>query len=160
MVLTDLLAGLRLAGRVDLLVFNPPYVPSPPEEARPRGAEGVAQCAHPLLTGWRRPVVSRLGGRRPRAGGDRPPAPPGAPQLALPCVRVSHALSAAQVPALLSELGALYLVAVSDNDVPDLLRLLQQLGLSARVALVRTADEERLHVVVARRQRPPDTVLS
>ena len=159
MVLTDLLAGLRLAGRVDLLVFNPPYVPSPPEEARPRGAEGVAQCAHPLLTGWRRPVVSRLGRRCPRAGGDRPPAPSGAPQLGA-CVRMSHVLSVAQVPALLSELGALYLVAVSDNDVPDLLRLLQQLGLSARVALVRTADEERLHVVVARRQRPPDTVLS
>ena len=35
-VVTDLLAGLeaRLAGRVDLLVFNPPYVPSPAHEAR------------------------------------------------------------------------------------------------------------------------------
>ena len=39
-VLTDLAAGLesRLAGRVDVLLFNPPYVPSPPEEVRAGGA--------------------------------------------------------------------------------------------------------------------------
>ena len=35
-VITDLVSGLqdRLRGRVDVLVFNPPYVPSPPEEVR------------------------------------------------------------------------------------------------------------------------------
>ena len=33
-VITDLVSGLqdRLRGRVDVMVFNPPYVPSPPEE--------------------------------------------------------------------------------------------------------------------------------
>jgi methylase of polypeptide subunit release factors len=37
-VVTDLVRGLeaRLGGRVDLLVFNPPYVPSPADEARCR----------------------------------------------------------------------------------------------------------------------------
>jgi hypothetical protein len=57
----------------------------------------------------------------------------------------------AQVPSLLSPAGALYLVAVSDNDVPDLLRCLQDVGLEGRVCLVRNADEEKLHIIAARR---------
>jgi hypothetical protein len=45
----------------------------------------------------------------------------------------------------------LYLVAVSDNDVPDLLRCLLDVGLEGRVCLVRNADEEKLHIIAARR---------
>ena len=61
----------------------------------------------------------------------------------------------ARLPQLLSPRGALYLVAVSDNDVPDLLRCLRGRGMEARVCLERVADEEKLHVITARwaRQR-------
>ena len=59
----------------------------------------------------------------------------------------------ARVTALLSPHGALYMVAVTDNDVPDLLRCLRDMGLDARVCLERTADEERLHIIRARRCR-------
>ena len=44
------------------------------------------------------------------------------------------------------------MVAVTDNDVPDLLRCLREMGLDARVCLERTADEERLHIISARRK--------
>lgn len=56
----------------------------------------------------------------------------------------------ARLPGLLSARGVLYMVAVSDNDVPDLLRCLRHVGLEARVCLERLADEERLHIITAR----------
>lgn len=114
MVLTDLVYALepRLRGSIDLLLFNPPYVPSPGDEV------GGAR----LSAAW-------AGGARGRVVVDR---------------------FLARVPALLSPRGALYLVAVSDNDVPDLLRLLGSMGLDARVCLERVADEERLHIIAAR----------
>ncbi|XP_038622207.1 methyltransferase N6AMT1 isoform X2 [Tachyglossus aculeatus] len=42
-VVTDLVGGLlpRLRGAVDLLVFNPPYVPTPPQEV---GSPGIASA--------------------------------------------------------------------------------------------------------------------
>ena len=56
------------------------------------------------------------------------------------------------VPALLSPRGALYMVAVTDNDVPELLRSLERAGLHSRVCLMRAADEEKLHIIAARRE--------
>ena len=55
------------------------------------------------------------------------------------------------MPSLLSPSGALYLVAVTDNDVPDIVRCLRAVGLDGRVCLVRNADEEKLHIISARR---------
>lgn len=82
--LTDLLGAVeqRLSGSIDLLLFNPPYVPSPPEEASwrppatciplgtcvcaisetpPRGA-AAGRSRPPCGVGWR---VQRPGGHRP-----------------------------------------------------------------------------------------------
>jgi release factor glutamine methyltransferase len=132
-VLTDLVSGLeqQLAGRVDVLLFNPPYVPSPPEEVRAREAHTPARgLTPPAQVGGPRLSAAWAGGLHGRVVIDR----------FLP-----------RVPALLAPGGTLYMVAVSENGVPDLLHQLASLGLTARVALVRTADCERLHILVARR---------
>jgi release factor glutamine methyltransferase len=114
-VLTDLAAALeaRLRGCVDLLLFNPPYVPSLAHEV------GGAR----LSAAW-------AGGERGRAVIDR----------LLP--------RAAQ---LLSPRGTFYMVAVRENDVPELLQVLRGLGLDARIALTRRADEELLHIIASKR---------
>lgn len=57
LVITDLTSGIlpRLAGTVDLLVFNPPYVPTPEEEVQ-RGGIAAAWAG-----GWKgRQVIDRL----------------------------------------------------------------------------------------------------
>lgn len=53
------------------------------------------------------------------------------------------------MPELLSKRGTFYMVAVSQNDVPDLIGTLRSHGLAARVALMRAADAERLHIISA-----------
>ncbi|PSC68421.1 hemK methyltransferase family member 2 [Micractinium conductrix] len=106
-LLTDLALVLlpALAGRVDVLVFNPPYVPTPEEEVE-RG--GIAAA-------W-------AGGERGRRVVDR----------LLPLV-----------PALLSPRGEMFMVAVHENEPEELLALMRDAGLEARVALQRKADEEQ-----------------
>ena len=42
-----------------------------------------------------------------------------------------------------------YLVLIASNDVAEVMRNMEALGLSAQVALVRNADEERLIIVKA-----------
>lgn len=115
-VLTDLASALlpSLAGLVDVLVFNPPYVPTPDEEVE-RG--GIAAA-------W-------AGGARGRRVTDR----------LLPLV-----------PTLLSPRGEMFLVAVHENDPPELMRLMEAAGFDARVALQRSADEERLTILHFRRR--------
>ena len=135
-VLTDLVDALepRLTGTIDLLLFNPPYVPSPTDEVcEQRGAAPAAHERSSLATqvGGARLSAAWAGGARGRVVVDR---------------------FLARVPALLSPRGALYMVAVTDNDVPELLCCLHDMGLDARVCLERTADEERLHIISARRR--------
>ncbi|RKP07955.1 S-adenosyl-L-methionine-dependent methyltransferase [Thamnocephalis sphaerospora] len=54
-VRTDLVSGLRLQGRVDVLVFNPPYVPTPSEEV---ACDGIAAAWAGGIDG--REVTDRL----------------------------------------------------------------------------------------------------
>ncbi|KAL4426014.1 hypothetical protein ABPG75_010030 [Micractinium tetrahymenae] len=119
-VLADLASALlpSIAGLVDVLVFNPPYVPTPDEEVE-RG--GIAAA-------W-------AGGERGRRVADR-------------LLRL--------VPALLSPRGEMFLVAVHENDPPELMQLMEAAGFEARVALQRSADEERLTILHFRR-RPGET---
>lgn len=37
--MTDLISGVALEGSVDILIFNPPYVPTPSEEVNSDGIE-------------------------------------------------------------------------------------------------------------------------
>jgi hypothetical protein len=53
------------------------------------------------------------------------------------------------VPQLLSRHGVFYLVLIASNDVAEVMRNMEALGLSVEVALVRDADEERLKIVKA-----------
>jgi len=75
-VVSDLVSGLqsRLAGCVDVFLFNPPYVPSPPEEVR-CAAPGLALALGLMLLapGWRRAPVCGLGWGLARARSHRPP---------------------------------------------------------------------------------------
>ncbi|KAI7837658.1 hypothetical protein COHA_008520 [Chlorella ohadii] len=110
-LLCDLASALLPAveGQVDLLVFNPPYVPTPDEEVS-RG--GIAAA-------W-------AGGARGRRVTDR----------LLPLL-----------PRLLSPRGEAFLVAVHENDPPELMRLTEAAGFEARIALQRKADEEVLTIL-------------
>jgi len=112
-ILTDIAAALhhRLRHQVDVLVCNPPYVPSLPEEV------GGSRLSASWAGGFRgREIIDRM----------------------LP-----------QVPQLLSRHGVFYLVLIASNDVAEVMRNMEALGLSAQVALVRNADEERLIIVKA-----------
>jgi hypothetical protein len=59
-VITDLVSGLqdRLHGQIDVMVFNPPYVPSPPEEVSATHSLVSAHRGAPLITP--RATVRRL----------------------------------------------------------------------------------------------------
>jgi release factor glutamine methyltransferase len=109
-VRTDLVAGLleRLAGKVDVLLFNPPYVVTPPEEV---GSTGIAAA-------W-------AGGARGRMVTDR---------------LLGH------VGRLLSAKGALYMVAIAENDPADMARILARDGLKWTTVLERRAGRERLAI--------------
>ena len=107
-IVGDLDATLR-RGAVDVLIFNPPYVPTPSSEV---GSSGIE--------------ASWAGGVRGREVLDR----------LLP-----------RVGSLLSETGAFYLVAVSENDVPDISRRLKDQGLVASTLAAQRARNEALSVL-------------
>lgn len=107
-IVGDLDAALR-RGAVDVLIFNPPYVPTPSSEVASSGIE-----------------ASWAGGVRGREVLDR----------LLP-----------RVGSLLSETGAFYLVAVSENDVPDISRRLEDQGLVATTLAAQRARNEALSVL-------------
>lgn len=118
--LADLAAPFlpRLAGAVDLLLFNPPYVPTPPSEVFRPGEGGRADIA----AAW-------AGGNKGREVVDR----------ALPLI--ARFLSKAR------HRGVALVVALAENDVSDLLRVARSHGLCGEVVAERSADEERLFVL-------------
>jgi release factor glutamine methyltransferase len=109
-VLADLACSMYSTGSIDLLLFNPPYVPTPEEEVDDMGSIAAAWAG-----GYRgRKVLNRL----------------------LP-----------QLPQLMSPEGEVFIVAVQENEPEDIIRDMQTLGFRGRVAMTRTADEERLHIL-------------
>jgi len=122
----------RLSGAVDLLLFNPPYVLTPREEVYRRGGKDAG-----IAAAW-------AGGDRGREVVDR----------ALPLIARflrkeggGKERTAAAEEGKGEEGGVALVVALADNDVPDLLRLASTHGLSGNVVAERSADEERLFVL-------------
>ncbi|XP_014391515.1 PREDICTED: hemK methyltransferase family member 2 [Myotis brandtii] len=139
-VITDLVKGLlpRLKEKVDLLVFNPPYVVTPPEEDIMRqwvqekkeimkirnlevisGRHNIPVGSHGIEAAW-------AGGRNGREVMDR----------FFPLV-----------PDLLSPRGLFYLVTIKENNPEDILETMKVRGLQGTIALSRRAGQEILSVL-------------
>ncbi|XP_045396460.1 methyltransferase N6AMT1 isoform X3 [Lemur catta] len=126
-VITDLVKGLlpRLKEKVDLLVFNPPYVVTPPEEVLPtRKWEKWGQFlfqvgSHGIAAAW-------AGGRNGREVMDR-----------------FFPLASD----LLSPRGLFYLVTIKENNPEEILKTMETKGLQGTTALSRQAGQEVLSVL-------------
>jgi release factor glutamine methyltransferase len=90
------------------MLFNPPYVPTPPEEMQ---GDGIS--------------ISWAGGERGREVLDR---------------------LIAQIPALLSPKGVLYLVVLEENDPGELARVFEAAGLSSELVHKIKARNEKLAI--------------
>ncbi|KAE8224061.1 hypothetical protein CF319_g2995 [Tilletia indica] len=115
-------------GLIDLLLFNPPYVPTPEEEeAQAQQDAGIAGSWAGGSTGTRL-VDELIDGR-------------GLEQSSV------HGIET-----YLSPGGAFYLVAIRQNDPPALVERLQKRGLDAEIVLQRRAGREHLFVIRALRR--------
>ncbi|KAG2023601.1 methylase [Coprinopsis cinerea AmutBmut pab1-1] len=104
----------RLKNSIDVIMFNPPYVPTSFEEAQ------YAQSTHHLEGAW--------------AGG-------------LDGMQVTNTFLS-QVKSLLSPQGRFYLVALKQNNVPEIRsRMLEEQGLSSEIVLERRAGREYLYIL-------------
>ncbi|KAF9568535.1 S-adenosyl-L-methionine-dependent methyltransferase [Agrocybe pediades] len=104
----------RLAHSVDVILFNPPYVPTPEEEAL------IAQTSKDIGGAW--------------AGG-------------WDGLRVTNIFLQA-VEGLLSEKGRFYLVALKENNVPQILKTMKDVhNLTGKVILERRAGREYLYIL-------------
>ncbi|KAG6817622.1 hypothetical protein H0H87_006250 [Tephrocybe sp. NHM501043] len=113
---------MRLSGSVDIILFNPPYVPTVPDEA------SDAQDARGIAGSW--------------AGGTAG-------------MNVTDVFLE-RVEDLLSERGRFYLVAVAENNVPDIQeRMLRLYGLRGNIVLKRRAGREHLFVLRFVRDHSP-----
>jgi release factor glutamine methyltransferase len=112
----------RLSGAVDVLLFNPPYVPTEDEEVPPAtlGSDGVTADRGALPAAW-------AGGDRGRLVIDR----------VLP-----------MFPRLLARpLGVAYLLLVAENEPREVAALLALGGLDGRIIRTVRAANELLHVL-------------
>ncbi|CAA7258739.1 unnamed protein product [Cyclocybe aegerita] len=106
--------GTRLANNVDVLLFNPPYVPTSEEEV------SDAQLSRELGGSW--------------AGGSDG-------------MRITNVLLG-RVEGLLSPEGRFYLVALKQNNVPQIVDTMRQkYGFLGEVVLQRRAGREHLFII-------------
>mmetsp|Transcript_24834 Transcript_24834/g.63939 ORF Transcript_24834/g.63939 Transcript_24834/m.63939 type:complete len:236 (+) Transcript_24834:151-858(+) len=122
----DLLSALlpRMRGKVDILAFNPPYVPTPDEEV-PRSQWEYDRSGCGVNAAW-------AGGDKGRLVIDR----------LLP-----------MVGDLLSPSGHFFMVTVLENDPEEIMKTVSSdTGLHGRIALQQSADEEMLKILQFSRQ--------
>ncbi len=110
----SLCSGLRLDGMVDVLIFNPPYVPTETLTEHPHSHNEL------LAASW-------AGGHRGRYWID----------LLLP-----------EVSKLLSPSGLFFMVAVTENDPEEIMRISkEQYGLRSHIVRSRKARNEHLLII-------------
>lgn len=146
--------GRPTQGAVDLLLFNPPYVPTPPDEVGSRFVRcflalwtllsrakrrSLTRFRHPPLL-LHSPLVACRGIAAAWAGGDR-----GREVIDkfLPLVPVrvaagnsrpsAHPLTPGAAQTLLAPGGTLFLVVVEENEPEEVIALLREAGLEAEV---------------------------
>ncbi|KAF8905451.1 S-adenosyl-L-methionine-dependent methyltransferase [Gymnopilus junonius] len=109
----------RLAHKIDVIVFNPPYVPTLEKEA------SDAQHSGNIGGAW--------------AGGTDG-------------MRITNVLLR-QIDSLLSSAGRFYLVALKQNNIPEIIETMQdQYNLTGEVLLQRRAGREHLFIICFKRQ--------
>eukprot|EP01137_Pigoraptor_chileana_P019520 Opistho-2@80665 len=113
-----------LENRVDILLFNPPYVVTPSDEV---GGDGV-------MAAW--------------AGGDK-----GREVTDKFLFGDVNSSQRATVDALLSERGFAYVVLIEENDPEEIIALMKRLGFDGVTVMARKAGRERLSVVRFHRSR-------
>ena len=127
-ICTNLIQGLeeRLYGNVDVLLFNPPYVPTDDEEV---GSDDIA--------------ASWAGGDRGRRVIDR--FLPLLPLLLSP--RPSSSSTSASTDTVTKQGGRCYLVLVEENDPAEITRIVQPMGLETCIVLRKRARNEGLMIM-------------
>ncbi|KAH7883878.1 S-adenosyl-L-methionine-dependent methyltransferase [Phlebopus sp. FC_14] len=103
----------RLRHSVDILIFNPPYVPTEHEEAI------LAQRNADIAGSW--------------AGGNDG-------------MEVTSRLLE-DVGVLLSKNGRFYLVALPENNIPDICQRMHHSGFQSQIVIQRRAGREHLHII-------------
>lgn len=145
---TDVVGGLlpQLARQVDLLVFNPPYVPTPASEV---GSNGIQAAWAGGDRG--RQVIDRVLPFALELLSDRGTFfmvtvhendPQGAPITKQECGARCVVCCAI---GLLARVG--FHASTSPFSSQEIMRLMEAEGLEGRIALTRGADEERLHIL-------------
>lgn len=115
----------RAAGLIDVLLFNPPYVPTTEEE------EAIAQREGALAGSW--------------AGGSM------GTNLLNDLITSVDRRDRGGIETVLSPGGVFYFVAIKQNDPDALVKQLRDRGLDADIALSRRAGREHLFIIRARK---------
>jgi release factor glutamine methyltransferase len=166
----DLLLPLlpRLEGSVDVLLFNPPYVPTPDEEIpTPRDVAAVAATAMGPGSCSDSTAPSAASSAAGKASAPRSSAGAHAPADVLPAAwaggergrRVIDRVLPL-IPRLLSRPhGVAYMILVAENDPREIAGLLQRgYGLAAGLVARRRAANEMLYVMRVRWPQPQTVV--
>lgn len=149
--------GAGPSGLVDLLLFNPPYVPTSEEE------EALAQQDRSLSGSWAggslgtRLLHSLIEDAGQRLTSPQPTSDEEEVEEGKFCSREAGADWASSKPrqrrqrggieSILSPHGHFYCVAIRQNDPQDLVRRLEARGLAAQVVLDRKAGREHLFII-------------
>eukprot|EP01098_Paradermamoeba_levis_P016577 TRINITY_DN9011_c0_g1_i1.p1 TRINITY_DN9011_c0_g1~~TRINITY_DN9011_c0_g1_i1.p1 ORF type:complete len:208 (+),score=46.74 TRINITY_DN9011_c0_g1_i1:194-817(+) len=115
---TEFVSSLRVQGEVDVLLFNPPYVPTSDEEME-EAIVSAKTKGDAIAAAW--------------AGGED------GTQVLLKLLPL--------LPQILSPKGVFYFVALKQNKIDVLAKHLKNLGFSSQVVLQRAAGIESLYII-------------
>eukprot|EP01094_Clydonella_sp_ATCC50884_P026081 TRINITY_DN7040_c0_g1_i1.p2 TRINITY_DN7040_c0_g1~~TRINITY_DN7040_c0_g1_i1.p2 ORF type:complete len:284 (-),score=64.24 TRINITY_DN7040_c0_g1_i1:1639-2490(-) len=165
----------RLRGKVDVLLFNPPYVPSEeddeeddvygeqeaaPVAGAPQSSSALREddCSCDALTG--RPPVASAAAAGGTCGGGKAPARPFGEGIEAALIGGERGRKVIDrflplIPRLLSPTGLCYLLLERQNDPKQVRSTIKSLGLKCKVVKRRNAFNERLQILRCSRPPPP-----